>query len=31
MDLIVGLTAGSAEMSNNNSFEPIGYEISEEV
>jgi len=27
MDLIVGLTACSAEMSNNNSFKPIGYEI----
>lgn len=29
MDLIVGLTACSAEMSNNYSFKPIGYEISE--
>lgn len=28
MDLIVGLTACSAEMSNNYSFKPIGYEIS---
>lgn len=27
MDLIVGLTACSAEMSNNYSFKPIGYEI----
>ena len=27
MDLIVGMTACSAEMSNNNSFKPIGYEI----
>jgi uncharacterized protein YcgI (DUF1989 family) len=29
MDLIVGLTACSAEMSNNGSFKPIGYEIAE--
>ncbi|MEP6700475.1 MAG: urea carboxylase-associated family protein [Bacteroidota bacterium] len=29
MDLIVGLTACSAEMSNNYSFKPIGYEIQE--
>lgn len=29
MDLIVGLTACSAEMSNNYSFKPIGYEILE--
>lgn len=28
MDLIVGLTACSAEMSNNYSFKPIGYEVS---
>lgn len=28
MDLIVGLTACSAEMSNNGSFKPIAYEIS---
>jgi uncharacterized protein YcgI (DUF1989 family) len=28
MDLIVGLTACSAEMSNNYSFKPIGFEIS---
>jgi uncharacterized protein YcgI (DUF1989 family) len=27
MDLIVGLTACSAEMSNNYKFKPIGYEI----
>jgi|SRR5687768_1391943 len=27
MDLIIGLTACSAEMSNNYSFKPIGYEI----
>jgi uncharacterized protein YcgI (DUF1989 family) len=27
MDLIVGLTACSAEMSNNYAFKPIGYEI----
>ena len=27
MDLLVGLTACSAEMSNNYSFKPIGYEI----
>jgi uncharacterized protein YcgI (DUF1989 family) len=27
MDLIVGLTACSAELSNNHSFKPIGYEI----
>lgn len=30
MDLIVGLTACSAEMSNNYSFKPIGYEIIED-
>ena len=29
MDLIVGLTACSAELSNNGSFKPIGYEISD--
>jgi uncharacterized protein YcgI (DUF1989 family) len=29
MDLIVGLTACSAEMSNNYSFKPIGYQIKE--
>ena len=29
MDLIVGMTACSAEMSNNYSFKPIGYEIFE--
>jgi uncharacterized protein YcgI (DUF1989 family) len=29
MDLIVGLTACSAEMSNNYAFKPIGYEILE--
>ncbi len=29
MDLIVGLTACSAEMSNNYSFKPIGYEVLE--
>ncbi len=29
MDLIVGMTACSAEMSNNYSFKPIGYEIVE--
>ncbi len=29
MDLIVGLTACSAEMSNNYKFKPIGYEISD--
>jgi uncharacterized protein YcgI (DUF1989 family) len=29
MDLIVGLTACSAEMSNNYSFKPIGYKIEE--
>ncbi len=29
MDLIVGLTACSAEMTNNYCFKPIGYEISE--
>jgi uncharacterized protein YcgI (DUF1989 family) len=28
MDLIVGLTACSAEMSNNYRFKPIGYEVS---
>ena len=28
MDLLVGLTACSAELSNNNRFKPIGYEIS---
>jgi len=27
MDLLVGLTACSAEMSNNYSFKPIGYRI----
>ena len=27
MDLIVGLTACSAEMSNNYAFKPVGYEI----
>jgi uncharacterized protein YcgI (DUF1989 family) len=27
MDLIVGLTACSAEMSNNDKFKPIAYEI----
>ncbi len=30
MDLIVGMTACSAEMSNNYSFKPIGYEIIQE-
>lgn len=30
MDLIVGLTACSAEMSNNYSFKPIGYQVLEE-
>ena len=30
MDLVVGLTACSAEMSNNYSFKPIGYEILED-
>jgi uncharacterized protein YcgI (DUF1989 family) len=29
MDLIVGLTACSAEMSNNYSFKPIGFEVYE--
>lgn len=29
MDIIVGLTACSAEMSNNYSFKPIGYEVKE--
>ncbi|GAC1381870.1 MAG: urea carboxylase-associated family protein [Ginsengibacter sp.] len=29
MDLIIGLTSCSAEMSNNYSFKPIGYEITE--
>lgn len=29
MDLIVGMTACSAEMSNNYSFKPIGYEVGE--
>ena len=29
MDLIIGLTACSAEMTNNYRFKPIGYEISE--
>lgn len=29
MDLIVGLTACSAEMSNNYSFKPIGFEVSD--
>jgi uncharacterized protein YcgI (DUF1989 family) len=27
MDLIVGITACSAEMSNNYSFKPIGYQV----
>lgn len=27
MDLIIGMTACSAEMSNNYSFKPIGFEI----
>lgn len=27
MDLVIGLTACSAEMSNNYRFKPIGYEI----
>jgi uncharacterized protein YcgI (DUF1989 family) len=31
MDLIVGMTACSAEMSNNYSFKPIGYEVIEEL
>lgn len=31
MDLIVGMTACSAEMSNNYSFKPIGYEIFPEI
>lgn len=31
MDLVVGLTACSAEMSNNYSFKPIGYTISKEI
>jgi uncharacterized protein YcgI (DUF1989 family) len=31
MDLIVGLTACSAEMSNNYKFKPIGYEILDEL
>ena len=31
MDLIVGLTACSAEMSNNYSFKPIGYEITDAI
>ncbi len=31
MDLIVGLTACSAELSNNGSFKPIGYEILDAV
>jgi len=31
MDLIVGLTACSAEMSNNYAFKPIGYEIQQPV
>jgi uncharacterized protein len=31
MDLIVGLTACSAELSNNHRFKPIGYEILETV
>ncbi len=30
MDLVVGLTACSAEMSNNYKFKPIGYEVIEE-
>jgi uncharacterized protein YcgI (DUF1989 family) len=29
MDLIVGMTACSAEMSNNYSFKPIGYQLLE--
>jgi uncharacterized protein YcgI (DUF1989 family) len=29
MDLLVGMTACSAEMSNNYSFKPIGYQIEE--
>ena len=29
IDLIIGLTACSAEMTNNYRFKPIGYEISE--
>ena len=31
MDLIVGMTACSAEMSNNYSFKPIGYELSPDL
>ncbi len=30
MDLVVGITACSAEMSNNYSFKPIGYLVSDE-
>jgi uncharacterized protein len=29
MDLIVGMTACSAEMSNNYSFKPVGYQLEE--
>jgi len=29
MDLIIGMTACSAEMSNNYSFKPIGYSVDE--
>ncbi|HEY0045919.1 MAG TPA: hypothetical protein VGB44_04320, partial [Flavobacterium sp.] len=29
IDLVIGLTACSAEMSNNYSFKPIGYEVSD--
>lgn len=31
MDLIIGMTACSAEMSNNYSFKPIGYEVINEI
>ncbi|HSU87013.1 MAG TPA: urea carboxylase-associated family protein [Chthoniobacterales bacterium] len=31
MDLVVGLTACSAELSNNHSFKPIGYEIADAI
>src|SRR5882757_5398779 len=31
MDLVVGMTACSAEMSNNYSFKPIGYQVEEAV
>ncbi len=31
MDLIIGMTACSAEMSNNYSFKPIGYEIARRI